>query len=307
MSKQRIRLSDIAEEANTSVMSVSHVLNGSGQGKVSVGPELAARIRKVAKHLKYRPHQAARALRGSSIKVIGAITYGDMDPVNTRALAYLGTEMSQHGYHLMSSRLPQESDDWQETIVAMLSHGVNALFAFCNHDSALKQALQLGEDEGVPVIPIRVDGSPLPDKTQGIEISLKKGIQLAIDQFDHRSKIRIVSDIPLPAWEKTVNELGHHLESSSSRCIAQANEQILCSNDLLAAKIIRHSSPLRPGIDYKIIGWGNAPACEYMTPKLSSIGLNLPEAVAAAAKCIIYQHPSQLHQITPLYIGRETS
>ncbi|MFC4993137.1 LacI family DNA-binding transcriptional regulator [Rubritalea tangerina] len=301
----RIRLSDIAQKAGVSTMAVSHVLNGSGKGKVSVSPALSDHIREVAKQLNYTPHQAARALRGSSIKVIGAISYGAMDPIKTRALACLQTSVERHAFHLMSARITETSSNWEHSIVALLSHGVNALLAFCEDDTHLEQALQLGKQEGVPVIPVRLDGGSIGPSSCGIRTALNSGIQLALDQFSNKHPIKIISDNLPPLWKNHL-EQNKLLHTSINKADLIPNDQILTSDDWTAAKLIRLYPNLVPGQDYKIIGWGNAPACDYMTPQLTSIGLNLPEVVNAAVDNITSNQPAMIHNIKPIIIRRQT-
>ena len=307
MKKSRIRLSDIASEAGVSTMAVSHVLNGSGKGSVSVGKDLSKHIREVAHRLNYRPHQAARALRGSSIKVIGAITFGPMDPIKTRALACLEVAACEKGYHVMSSRISAERNAWESTITAMLSHGINGLLAFCESLEQAKQAISLGKEEEVMVIPVRLDGGPLPEEISGIRTNISEGIELAFEYL-HTNQRKVVlsqdgSEIAKTVKKKWPTLEVHHL----SNFTPSFGDQILCDTDLTASKVIRANSNLTPGRDYKIIGWGNAQGCEYMNPRLTSIGLNLPEVVTAAVNSLTNEDTVMIHTITPIIIKRETT
>lgn len=65
-------LKDVADAAGVSAATVSLVLNGRANGRVST--ELAGRVQKVAKDLNYRPNLVARSLRTQETKTIGIIS-----------------------------------------------------------------------------------------------------------------------------------------------------------------------------------------------------------------------------------------
>lgn len=314
---KRVRLKDIAEAAKVSVMSVSHVLNGTGGGRVSVSAEKARYIVDIANQLNYVPNYAARALRGSSIRVIGVLSYGAMDPVAVRAISCLQEEAAGHGYHVMSTSIHNKAEPWGEAVKAMLSHGINALIAVCDSLEEITQAIVLGQKEGVPVIPLRLDGGRLDG--HGIQVDTQAGIQMAIDQLEQCGvqRIKIYSTERERVWRKCAKCF-----EASSRSIAisestlsqsdlsagliQKGEGVLCSTDYLAAQIMRPAARLVAGEDYHIIGWGNAHACEYMNPRLSSIGLDLPRVMGLALKSFIEGGDASLMQVQPLLIHRES-
>ncbi|MFC4990964.1 hypothetical protein [Rubritalea tangerina] len=117
--------------------------------------------------------------------------------------------------------------------------------------------------------------------------------------------IKIISDNLPPLWKNHL-EQNKLLHTSINKADLIPNDQILTSDDWTAAKLIRLYPNLVPGQDYKIIGWGNAPACDYMTPQLTSIGLNLPEVVNAAVDNITSNQPAMIHNIKPIIIRRQT-
>jgi LacI family transcriptional regulator len=73
--RKAVRLKDVADAAGVSVMAASHVLNGSGMGRVSVSPAKTLKIQNAADKLGYRRNIAASMLRGGSSDVIGAMIY----------------------------------------------------------------------------------------------------------------------------------------------------------------------------------------------------------------------------------------
>ncbi|SHJ80910.1 transcriptional regulator, LacI family [Rubritalea squalenifaciens DSM 18772] len=314
MNPKRIRLKDIAEAADVSVMAVSHVLNGSGQGRVSVSKELASHIRQIADEMHYLPNHAARALRGSSIRVIGTINTGAMHPVEQRALVGLQEAAAEAGYHVMSTFSQSNHDDWADSIRAILSHGVNALVAFCYESEKVRIGDKLCKQEGVPFIPIRLDGCEISECEGGIQIDTKAGIRMALEHLRVAGTKRIIIyytnfqdhwEAILPEFESD-HIIAQKLDADQFPSI-QPDTGILAGSDWLAANLIRHTPDLTPGTDYNIIGWGNASGCEYMNPKLSSIGLNLWEVMSTAVQNIVSQEKVNVAPITPLLLARESS
>lgn len=308
MSKKRVRLSDIAETAGVSVMAVSHVLNGTGMGRVRVAAERADEIRRVAAELEYTPHHAARALRGSSIKMIGALSYGAMDPVCVRAFAYLQHAAADHGYHVMTMPLDAR-DDWERSIRAMLSYGVSALIVVSESDDDVVNAVELGQVEGVAVIPLRLDGGSVPNI--GIRADIEEGQRLALEYLSsHCDELFVYGEERDVIWNRAIQqqtdyELNHVIGADLSKVQMSPTAGVLCSTDRIAAELMRHHPKVETG--YKIIGWGNAAACEYLHPKLSSVGLNLPEVMEAAMEQIVEPEQCSELKINPLLILREST
>lgn len=79
--KSPVRLIDIAQQAGVSQITVSKVLHNRGGKNTRVSTETAARIRKIAERLNYRPNMAARQLSGLRSFLIGGI-------LDTAAIGY---------------------------------------------------------------------------------------------------------------------------------------------------------------------------------------------------------------------------
>ena len=93
-------LKDVARVAETTPMTVSNVLNNRAG---SVGPELSARVRRVAQELGYRPHALARRLRTQRNQIIGVVLvdaspYFLSDPLTAAMLAGLTAALHRLDY-----------------------------------------------------------------------------------------------------------------------------------------------------------------------------------------------------------------
>ena len=74
--KKKITIRDVAEQAGTSVATVSRVING----KDDVAAELESAVRDAIRKLGYTPNRAARSLKNSRTNNIGIIVNNLHDP-----------------------------------------------------------------------------------------------------------------------------------------------------------------------------------------------------------------------------------
>ena len=86
--EQGTTLKDVAEQAGVSIDTVSRVLNGKGKGTWPSAMRRAREIREIAERLNYRPNAAARAIRSSKTRVIGALVRNNPRDRHIHPLAY---------------------------------------------------------------------------------------------------------------------------------------------------------------------------------------------------------------------------
>lgn len=83
-----VTLRDVALEAGVSIDTVSRVLNGKGKEKWPSAMRRAQEIRQIAERLNYRPNAAARAIRSSRTRMIGAIVRHNPQDPRIHSLSY---------------------------------------------------------------------------------------------------------------------------------------------------------------------------------------------------------------------------
>ena len=98
-------LRDIAEAAGVSIDTVSRALNGKNKGSWPSMAKRSQQIRQIADNLNYRPNAAARAVRSSRSRVIGALVRNNprdphIHPVAFEALLGLNHGLEAAGYVL---------------------------------------------------------------------------------------------------------------------------------------------------------------------------------------------------------------
>lgn len=309
-SRKRVRLTDVARKAGVSAMAVSHVINGTGKGVVRVSAKQAEKIRRIARSMDYSANQSARALRGNTLETVGVLWKGSMHPVYERALACLRTRAAKDARQVMAIAVDPPLT-WAGSLRALLSHGVRAAVVFCESTEDAVIAAELGREAGVPVIPVRLDGGALPEG--GIRSDITQGARLAFARLAASSRaLRIVHRPGETAWRDLVARADEFAFSvteaagDSPSVQVAPGEALLCSDDRLAAEIMRANAPLRAGTDYALVGWGNAPACEFPEPKLSSVGLNLVAVADAAYRRIEATAYPETDDIPPLLLVRGT-
>ena len=94
-----VRLKDIAKLANTSEASVSLVLNGRYQNRVS--PALRDRIRSIAEELDYHPNRQAQLLASGQTKTVGVLVNTLTNAFFSGYIGLLEDRLAPHGYHVL--------------------------------------------------------------------------------------------------------------------------------------------------------------------------------------------------------------
>jgi DNA-binding LacI/PurR family transcriptional regulator len=104
-SEESVTLRDVALAAGVSIDTVSRVLNGKGKGTWPSAMRRAREIREIAEKLNYRPNAAARAIRSSRTRVVGALVRNNsrdrhIHPVAFETLLGINEGLEAAGYVL---------------------------------------------------------------------------------------------------------------------------------------------------------------------------------------------------------------
>lgn len=121
--RQNVSLADVARVAGVSTASVSRVLNKPDMVRAS----LRSRIEAAIQELGYIPSGAARALKTSHTRTIGAIVPTLDNPIFAHALSALQKRLASLGYTLV---VAASEFDWEQEVSearALLTHGAEGL------------------------------------------------------------------------------------------------------------------------------------------------------------------------------------
>jgi len=102
----KAKLSDIADKAGVSPMTVSRVLNGRG----GASPETCDRIRQIAEEMNYRPNALARGLKSDRSHIIGVVVPDIANPFFPEIIRGIESIAMQQGYNLLLCNVVESAD-----------------------------------------------------------------------------------------------------------------------------------------------------------------------------------------------------
>lgn len=129
-----VTLRHVAEEAGVSIDTVSRVLNGKGKEKWPSAMKRAKEIRAIAERLNYRPNAAARAIRTSRTRVIGALVRNNprdrhIHPLAFETLLGINEGLEAAGYVLSIIRYDDVQLEQSKGSRVFQEHVVDGMFA----------------------------------------------------------------------------------------------------------------------------------------------------------------------------------
>jgi LacI family transcriptional regulator len=151
-----IRLKDIAQDLNISVVTVSKVL----RKHPDIGPETRQKVLQRIKELNYRPNLAARALVTGRTHAIGLVVPDLVHPFFGQVAKALAGVLRGKGYSLVLSSSDDDPQLEQEEIDQLLARRVDVLVLASAQRSA--ENFQHIQEQKTPVVLIdrKIDGFP---------------------------------------------------------------------------------------------------------------------------------------------------
>jgi LacI family transcriptional regulator len=296
--KKAVRLQDVADAAEVSVMAVSHVLNGSGMGRVSVSPAKTLKIQKAADKLGYRRNIAASMLRGGSSDVVGVM----IDPSYSGADELLGelrlAAAAREKLLLTTQPAVDQPFDAAAALDALLGRQVDAVLYLAGHITPNEgKALRASS---TPVVSVALAGDG-PD----IAIDRAAGLHLVLTHLKEMRRRRIVALTPKDPPEAaaaykqlaraardevsrslSVNvhpyEAGHPVHAKPYLALADevmrryAPDTIIADSDEAAVSMLRalRQRGAKVPESISVIGWGNTNLATSFDPQLTSVGID---------------------------------
>lgn len=323
-----VKLSDIADEAGVSVMTVSNVMNGKS---ARVSAKTIARVNEIADRLGYVPNIPARSLAASRSRIVGAfVPVGENNSllVSPHTVAVIGgveQHLRHRGYHVLLRGIEHEGD---------IAHAIRGW----SLDGAI-----LVEFRDAEIDRIRVDGVPLVaidsysanPRTIGVRTDDHRGGWLAGARLVDAGHLKVL--FAGPPYEG-MGVVGQRWEGFRSACVAGgidpaaiAVEQVLttfedgrelglrlrrdhpeitavfATADVLAIGImagITQAGGLVPD-DISIIGFDNLDLAAYTSPGLTTIAQDMPAKVAEASRIILDEIERDEGPRAPVSLGVE--
>ena len=315
ITNKQVRLSDIAELAGVSKVTVSKVLSGNSAGNSRVGPETRRRVREIATSLGYRTNMTARILAGKGSKAIGMLLDAASPASHLRRLAMLEGEAHRNGFRLMVGQCHPELGNIVELFDDFASRGVDGVISLAHiYPNIGRQVIDEFSKRHVPVV--YFDDPFAGEKDMAVvDLDFENGIELAVRHLHRIGRRRILLFMPRQnialgrfhymtkreeGYRRVTSELGLPemiYPSDPRQFIATIDidaimgmfvtalemfspDAVVAQNDSVGALVLRYclAHDIKVPEDMAVVGFDNMDFSEYTYPSLSTIDSCVEEA-----------------------------
>lgn len=318
--KKVVRMIDVANHAGCSQPAVSHVLTGSGGGKIRVSKQTADKIRQAAKELEFQPNYAARALRGKHTRTLGMISSNWRDHAQLRVFCWVQQITAAIGYQVLTAQ-GGTSEELQATVREFQSRGVTDVLCFAGRGSPTDPLAyeELARFRSIVSLfgsmPIEHSAHVDVDWAEGSRLTVRhlhasgrRRIGLILEHLDspisrariegfmdaHRTlgfelvEAAILGEAENLLWdtpdqEQRLNEILDRL------CGACHIDAIIGNDDPLAALLMQRLSARGvqvPG-DVAVLGFENDLLAPHLTPALTTVNIPVFEVIEYAVNMLV--------------------
>ena len=144
----KVKLSDIAKEANVSIALVSYVLNNRLPERIK--KETAERIKEIAKKLNYTPNQLAKGLRTQKSNAIGLILADLANPFSAQIARIIEDNVIGSDYILLIGSMDESSTKFQKLVDTFINHHVDGLIIVSPEN--VKNEIKKIQSQGIPYV-----------------------------------------------------------------------------------------------------------------------------------------------------------
>lgn len=134
MSKKKVSIKDIAQEAGVSTALVSYVLNGK-EKESRVGQEIAGKIRRIANELNYQPNYLAKSLRSGKTQTIGLIIADISNPFFANIARIVEDEAKKNGYTVIIGSSDENADKSWDLLTVLINRQVDGFIIVSSENS----------------------------------------------------------------------------------------------------------------------------------------------------------------------------
>ncbi|RJX24949.1 MAG: LacI family transcriptional regulator [Acholeplasma sp.] len=279
-------IKDVAKKAGVSISTASYALND----QPNVHPETKARILSAAKELSYHPHGIARNLKKRQTKNVGVFIYAFGGPVFSETLEGIRQTLQEHEFNIIVS-------SGTASLNLLLERQVDGAIVFDNHisDDVLKHYAAHGmplivldrliQEENIFTSLIENEHLVIQLITDMIHRGYKRFAYLAGPETAFNNRMRF------KGFEKALKQ--HHLNPYDyyqgdftiqggyqiGKQLLKKTERpdfIFCANDESAIGLMQalKESGIKIPQDIAIAGFDHIPLGQFMTPKLTTIGID---------------------------------
>lgn len=293
-------ISEVAKKANTSVATVSRVMNGN----YPVKEETKQRVLKAIEELNYIPNIQARELTQKKSTTIGVIVPSLTNLFFPTVIYGIESELKKHSFSIILMTTSNNQKEEEKCVMKLLSRNVAGIivvdpntsniknklydklskkipFVFINGSSNVKNVSSVSNDESIgcelalnylldnnhrDILFIRGENSYSYD----IKEKVYKDMMMKINNFHHENIINIGEGNSLETVDSTTSILLKTLPKLNVTAI-------FACNDLMGVGAINACKKLNLDVpkDLSIIGYDNIQLCSLIEPKLTTMDQNM--------------------------------
>ncbi|MCO5385199.1 LacI family DNA-binding transcriptional regulator [Desulfosporosinus sp.] len=285
-----INIKEVAKLANTSITTVSRVINNSGYVKM----ETRKRIEETIKTLGYKPLERSGGAKAT--KTFGLIVPNIENPFYGKMANYLSSVANSFNYNLLLINIKYIDENKDEVLMDLLNNRVNGLIYASSYRSL--EIAHLAQDKDIPVVVL--DREITTDKITSVSVNNNYGAFIATEhliKLGHKNiaYIGASKNMEISTKRKTgylraleanhisVDErqicYGNYTMQSGFECaemLLKDNQEItavLAVNDLMAIGVINylHKSGRKVPEDVSVLGFDNIELAGSITPSLTTV------------------------------------
>lgn len=206
-----VSIKDIAREVNTSISSVSFVLNGKSKSK-RISDQLTKKIEEAAERLGYSPNQVAVSLRTGQTKTLGLIVEDISNHFFSSLAKTIENECNMYGYNVVYCSTENDLKKGKELIQTLYNQQMDGylitpisgmqedILKLIKHKRPVVLMDAHFEDTDVPYVIV----NNCSGMAEGVNLLIKKGYKNIGYVTINQDKLQITER--QRGWEKTLKE-----------------------------------------------------------------------------------------------------
>ncbi|SCK12629.1 transcriptional regulator, LacI family [Variovorax sp. HW608] len=323
----RARMSDVAQAAGVSLVTVSRAVNAPDK----LAPETLAVVRAAIERLGYVPNLTAGSLASSRSRIVAAVVPTISNPVFSETIEALTQTLAESGHQLLLGQSAYRGAEEAALVDAFLGRRVDGLvLTGCNQSPALIVRLKRA---GLPVVQtwdLPDNGAALVDMVVGFSNRdagrlaarhlIERGCRSLgfIGAEEDRSRRRldgfkaeaaklgvrtVAAELIRPPAQ--MDQAGARLQQLVAR--QPDLDGVFCNNDLLAAAVLFECHRVRCPVPRKlaVLGFGDQPVARAATPQLSTIRIRRAEMGERAGQMLLTRLAGEAPEAQCIDLGFE--
>ena len=269
--RRSTRMSDVAELAGVSIMTVSRVLSG----HPVVSEQVRTRVNAAVEQLHYQPNELARSLREQRSRQIGILVPYLFDPFFATCAHAISTVAQQHAYSVVLSTSNEDPDAEVDEANRMLRRNIEGLVVIPARVGKRPSRLLGHEFDRLPIVALDrpIEGG----RFDGLTVENERGARIAIEHLISLGHKRIVFlSLSTELYTMRMREKGY-LEAMKAAALPSRAIQLTSDLDDTRAELAKLlTGKAKP----TALLCGNNLLTRHVLHSLQSFGIHPPEHVA---------------------------